>query len=429
MKREVKPANSTRLPSQSRRRVRPAEARVGASGLEELSLASSEYARQTPVPRRRGTRFNIVLAALVSLALGTVVGLVGTLEYRCDAVLKLSGKDAAASMETYRAELRECAWRRLGQPALDTDEGLRWLVDAPEPLSLRLSLIVTDQSAGTARLRQVAERYVQHMGRLAAEARGTPSMGERALQQRADSLQARLTKAQQQVENALQELPQADPKASRAPMMAEWHELRTGFADVRGALAHASAQVAELKRLPDPTHGIVSTERRAAAMEADIALQQDRKELVVKLADVKLRLLHVWNEAATPLERLNTAAKGLTDMVTDDALRVLPDTERDTLKAVSKQAQRYLEALSAFTPAWSQGFERVRAMEPDPTSDDLLDAHRELRSQLSDFFYEASKHLSSLRSSVEAIGEGAADTARFHVTQSNLVRRFRAVSI
>ena len=298
----------------------------------------------------------------------------------------------------------------------------RWWTDSSADGIFRLGVNTTDSRKGVGEATTAANGFLSAVQKRKDEIRGTPSVGEGVFSDLVSQLQDRVAQAQDLMDSATASLPSADPRIDRDALLRRWQSLRTDFAATRAQLAEAAAGVDRLRSDFEPTHGIVRADDRRRALESDAALQQDLRELEVKLAELKLHLLNVWQQSSGRLEQLCTAIEDLSSTAShSDTTRLSPNIQAAILGLMS-DTDAYRQTLTAFTEAWTSEFTSLQRMEVDPASGELLDRYQRVRGLLSDFLFAASQGMSAVRSHIGVLGEQASDNARHHVLQSNLTR-------
>jgi hypothetical protein len=347
-------------------------------------------------------------------------------QYCGSANFRILGVPTPAQIEFHRSELLNHAWQ-----TERNDRGIaaaeRWAVEFPEPSELRLLCRSTTRGASAvARITRVGEAYIARTEALREELRKRPTQQELALSIHASELQARYSTLEARLE-AARRLSSVDPQLRRATLLESWNSLSTRFNSARQEFLQAASEIARLKAEPAPTHGIVPTEERREALEADVMLQQDLRELLVRLSEVKLHLLNVWRESSGKLDQLATAVDQLVgEDARADHLKAATDLQRTVGKLLA-EGDQYEDLLKAFAGSWTSEFNAVRQADVDPLSSGLLDAHERTRKLANDFLYRAGKHLAAMRTLIQAVTEQSSDHARHYVLQSNLVRAFQAI--
>ncbi|MFQ5413017.1 MAG: hypothetical protein ACE5E6_01025 [Phycisphaerae bacterium] len=394
--------------------------------LTALSAALDRYSPgadgERPVRRGNGGLVLPLTAALLA-GLACLVGTSAT--YICRATIELDGDVAPRTLATLEQNLFYAAARDLHD-----DRDVNPMPDCPTPNpagAVCVCATTTRRERGRATLQATAERFVAARASAIAAARANPSRGEEVIARYTRDLRARLDAAEAEADAALARLPAPDVRTRRDALRAQWGALRQGFTAAREALKHATAALAELAARPEPTRGIVPTERRRDALEADATLQQDLAELAVELTELKLLLLNVWQHAAEPLDALTAAAGRLSDACSSETATLPTQLEQLQFKRIASDTQRYVELVAGFRAAWATEFAAVRRTDDDPYTATLMDAHQRIRALLRDFLMASGDRLGHIRRYVKAMREGVGHDAKYHVLYSTLVRRFEAV--
>jgi len=396
------------------------------SELDALSKASSRYVRDPHPSRRSSSRVNLLVAGLLAMVAGLVLAVATPVEYHCAAILQVAPQSSDSNQFDLGAALADYASRRPGGDTRIGPGPSRWWTDSPSDGILRLGVTATDRRSGLKVAAAFAETFLAELQQRANEARRTPTEGEGVLADLISQLEDRVAQAQAQVDTATASLPSADPRVDRDSLIQRWQGLRTDFASSRAQLAEAAAGVDRLRSDFEPTHGIVTAEDRRRALDSDAALQQDLRELEVKLAELKLHLLNVWQLSAGRLDGFRIATDELSRAASQSDTTRLPQNISDAVLGLVNDSDACRQTLTAFAEAWTNEFTGLQRMEVDPASGELLDRYQRVRMLLSNFLFATSQGLSAARLHLSVISEQASDNARHHVLQSNLTRAFQA---
>jgi len=413
-------AETVRPPGTARRAEDP-------PALNALSAASGQFdtPSETRSPFRRRTSVGLALAAAV--VAGTVTMLTGRFEHTCAVTMRFTGDAAHDQLETARGELISHLSGRMADPAGRALAPGAWFTESTAPDHLRFGITAFDREAGVAYARDIATGFQSRIRDAAAQARDTPGVDERILSELADGLRARLSESRTQVKHATEKLPEHDPPEEHTALLTHWRTLRADFELKREQFSAASVEVANLLAEPDPTHGLVSADRRREVLENDPALQQDLRELEVNLTELKLHLLNAWQTSSGALERLILATGDLIETTSAVQGNGGADDVLATVGDLARAAEDYRSLLTGFSEAWNREFTAVQRLKVDPYRGEMLNVYDRVRRLLNDFLFQASKRLSAMRSQLRRLDQGPSDSARHHVLQSNLMRAFQAV--
>lgn len=278
---------------------------------------------------------------------------------------------------------------------------------------------------------ELARSFMSELNsKLAARAehlRGEPSDVESVLTEQLSLHRTRLGEAQQKLDAAAAALPPADPRVDREALRLRWDALRADWASTSGAAQQAAAEIERLRATPDLMAGVVSPPERRAALEADPALQQDLKELHVRLTEIKLHLLNVWQVSAGRLEQLVKESGGFQETLANLDISTFSAEVQSGIQRLRVRLDAYVVTLAAFRNTWTAEFTSVQRSEIDPEQPDILDIQERLRKLLSDFLFAGSKGLGELRSILGESSRTSSASARHHVLESNLTRGFQSV--
>jgi len=389
--------------------------------LMDLQTAAQQFHKNERNIAGRSRGAGLALAVVAALLVGAALTFLGGFQYRCVATIRVSGPPNPHRLTIYRQALLARMMDSLRAPERDTLPVTAWGVEALGDDTLRLAIIASDREDGTALARTLAQGYCEEVQRELANQRETPDDAERLLSQYVSGLRERLTKAEQEVENAIKRMPAGDPRTDQAATLTRWRTLRDEFTGLRAQLAVQRECWQHLQTEPEPTHGLVSAQARRKAVEGEPAITQDLAELKVNLSELKRHLLTTWREASAKLEALMSAAEALKDTTTQ-----VDSADRPPFVArFHTTAKHYLSELDRFAQVWNREFTALEAGETDPHSGDILERHAGLRALTGDFFFKAAERLASMRTHAQTINEGLSDNPRHHVFYSNLLRAFR----
>ncbi|RME38449.1 MAG: hypothetical protein D6788_07415, partial [Planctomycetota bacterium] len=332
------PPPSPAAPSAARPHAPPAPATAPTALSRRNGWGSKDKNRKTS----RGTP--TLLPWIAALAAGLAVWLAGRSEYRGSAVFRLTEEASPDRARHVREELLDFVWSRLDGSAPSRDGVLQWTVESIDPSDWRLSLVTDSRRTAFERIRSLAEAFLRHLRQQTERTLSTPSEPEAMLQETVSRLEERLDRARRELDAAAgtddtERLPQ------RETLMERWRKARDVFDRKRADLVRLQTHRDELVRDGVPAFGVVSHDDREQALLADDALQQDLKELTVRLTQVKLQMLHVRQRASARLESLRRASKEMHDRLArppDDAEPEPPSTP----EALSAGAAAYDEELT-----------------------------------------------------------------------------------
>ncbi len=367
-------------------------------------------------------RFGLCLVGSLLVAAAVAASL--PVEYDCAATLRVP----FASVEGVGVD----AGRLLSACAIEVDPssvapgflpGRLW-IDAPTRGRLRVHVAAHHSNRGRLFALAVARKFVEEVAHLADLRRITQTDTEKGIADETGGFRRSLQDAQQQLDAAVAALPPSDPRVDRDALMSRWTSLRADLSSSRETLARAMSDLDRLRTQPEPTAGLVSAEERRRAVENDPALQQDLKELTVRLSEIKLHVLTVWQASSGRLDQLRRAAGDMARTLADAQATSQGEPITAAVSDITSNLDRLREVLQAFGDAWTAEFMALNQSEVDPHSGELLEAGERLRKSLNDFLFAAGGRLSSMRAGLTAMGKNAADQARYHVLHSNLTRAF-----
>lgn len=420
----AQPGLQSRPPS---RHEQPAMPAPNHPDLAALSAAGDRYvpAAESQHPDRR--RPSVIPALWAALLVGGSLALWHQPQYRCIGTLQIQGQPSAAQVAGIRKELLDFTWGLASIDPEGTALQRGWFVKMPDGTTMQLGMISAERESGLRHVQETARDFCRRMKALAEAVRGTPTRAEGLFAAPLDRMGKEFAEAERQASAASQAVPIQDPDDRREELLVRWRSLRGNFVETREKLARAEEGLARIQSEPAPTHGVVPRDRRSEALRADRALQQDLQELGVNLAELKVHLLQVWQQAAGPLERLTLAADDLVEF----ASASLAAEPTASASAVSRRCEAaslsYRDTLAGFAKSWDDEFQALIRLEPDPLSTEVLEVANRVRRKVNDFLYASGRRITALRSEVRAIQADPSNAARHHVFQSKLTRRFQRV--
>lgn len=399
------------------------------SAMDALAAAREQYRS----PTERGIRSaapRVRLWWLVAAAVtGSLPAFLAPPEYATRATLRIQGPQAVEHAAVYRRALLDFTWRHLAE-SKSTDRPVQWSVETPQPDSLALHIRCSDGRRALHVSRELAQGFVQTMRQESEAVSSAPSPPEVLLSGYASELQNRLAAAETQMGAFTGADSNRTPMAEYETMTARWASARADFQTLRQHLINATDDLQRLRAAGEPSHGLVSAEDHHQAMERDLTLQQDLKELHVFLTELKLHLLTVWKESASALEALTGETERLRAVM--ETVESAPDAKNAAVAREREEdslatTQRWYEEVTAFAAAWRKEFSLLRQLEADPLAGEIIDVHEHTRDLLNKFLFNGGQRLSKLRAQLwESDADGGND-ARHHVRHSELLHAFHVV--
>ena len=396
-----------------------------ADDLAALSAAGDHFVSANPSWESK-PRPSIVIAILTALVAGAALTLAGRFEYRCGATLQVTGVSSFLRQTQYKKELLAYAWDDRTGDEVPRSEWDRWLVEMPRSDLLRLYPLTSSRDAGTERVRTVVEGFCQKKAKDAERARLTTGEAEEVLSEFLREFADRLDRAQREFDS-IADLPGEDPFEHHAELRNRWNEMRDKFTQARERMSRASTELARLRSDPELSRALIQAEDRRRAIEADNALQQDLRELVVNLSEIKHFTEKAWRQSIAPLDQLGVAAESLVEVAAPSVRRAASDTTKKQAQELVAATSHYRDAIKAFADAWHRQFAVIEKLDVDPFSATILEEFERIRSDLNGFLYDSGQDLASLRTRVRALGEDPSEDARHHVFLSDLTRAFQTV--
>lgn len=308
-----------------------------------------------------------------------------------------------------------------------TDAGVFGLVDSPSPNSVRALIKTTRRRDGEKALELVSRGFQIKLTELSQRLKAERSPLETVLLDESAQLRERLALMQQKLDEAGTALPPSDPRVNRDALRLRWEALRADWASANNMAQSASTEIERLRAAPDLSSGQVAEADRQAAIVGDPALQQDLKEVNVRLTEIKLHLLQVWQLSAGRLEQLAKETAAFKETLAGVDVSKFSAGVRAGVDALRVALDAYSVTLASFQNAWTTEFTTVQRMTIDPRDPVLIDLQERVRKMLGDFLFKGSKQLGDLREKLGAPQNADGAAARQHVLESTLTRGFQTV--
>ncbi len=384
-------------------------------------VASQPGARRAPARRRP----SFVLSACVGLVVGAATALFNRLEYNCVATFLVNGVSDAASLAAHAQTLAAFVERGPSSETNPVAAPNRCQVATMDPDRIYLRLTTARSEAGVERVRALSEAFLAAFEARRAQARVTPGETEQVLAEWANRFRERVSITEEELRTGQAGLADRDPRGQRDLLLAKWKSKRTAFDDLKRRWTESAAARDRLEKEAEPTHSVVAADRRREVIQADAALQQDLRELHLKLSEVKLHLLNVWQNSAAPLDQLRRATGRLSDTLKESGNA---GTEVSVpVESLTREAAKYEESLTTFAEAWNREFAGLRSHEVDPLAGDVLEGFARSRKLVNEWLFVAAGHLTELRRHEAAVSGASSAQARYFVFQSNLARAFQVL--
>lgn len=414
----MQPPQSTSHPSRPAQRIaRSQEHSVESEPLTELSSATRQYLKRRTPGRRPPRRLSIVSTVLAAATLGAVLFFAEPLRYESVAIIE-PGR-ASAETPAIRTELLTYCWSHLSARA----DSVEWDCAQLDDGRLRLAIRHVDRNAGRGLLETVTSGFVREHDQRLRTRRRTPTDSERLLAQQVARVRALQLGAEENVQRAIEERPEADPRTLQDSLRAKWEVMRDEFAQRKQNLLQATQQYEELTAASPTSEASVRDADRQAAREADEALMQDLDQLSVRLGELRANMIHVERDAVAALDDAMAHATALSSV----AVVETEDSDAGPLGAIREESGSYLALLTAFRESWDREFHLLRELEPSPYDSEILATYERVRSLQADFLFRASRHLTDMREALQTLAEGEGNDAAVHVANAAAARSVHAL--
>jgi hypothetical protein len=379
------------------------------------------------LPRRRrepsSAGSGILLSTLLGIAAGAVYFLSGDLLYLATADLSFPERNQSVAPQSHIEW-----WAEFAVEEIQAGGGLdvnAWTVRQTDSNAVRIvaTLPLSDIRQGV--FQQTMARFLDWTDARRTMLAETPTDAERTLGDVIASLQGRIEQAGAELDSMIPET-EADPRSDRAKLFGEWRTAMAEFQSLRRRFQETHTEAERLRLEPPPSRAAITEEQRQAALRTDDALQQDLRELHVRLAEARLQMLSVWQQSAEPLESLARLASQFESLCRNETGGNVAESH-PALAVIREAATHYARLLSAFSENWQRDFSTLRQTDIDALRGDILDFYPRIRTLLSDFLYHGAVRLTEMREQINVLGSGGRDAAKQHVMQSNLLRGFQSL--
>ncbi len=301
-----------------------------------------------------------------------------------------------------------------------------WELKPVGPHTWELASLLPRRERDAGVLHATATEFLRSLDARRKQTAAQPTEAEQTLSVLAAQLRERLHDAMNQVEPS-RIAGEQDPRFDHEHLVFQWQESAANFDRLRKQWVDAHASLERLRSQPPPSQGMVSDDRRRAAIDNDAALTQDLKELHLRLTEVRMHLLTVCQQSTPPLEQMVRSADEFA------TLTVSPDSagwvanRQASVDLLSVAAMQYRDLITGFEADWKREFAGLRQISVDPLRAEILELHPRLKAKLSEFLYHGANRLAEMREQVNSIQAEGRDETRRHVAQSGLIRGFQAV--
>jgi hypothetical protein len=168
---------------------------------------------------------------------------------------------------------------------------------------------------------------------------------------------------------------------------------------------------------------VVAPDVLLQAQHADETLQQDLRELNVRLTELRAELISAAQQASEKLPPVADAANALLELLRnrDGTPDVAIAAATSGLEAI---AANYTNRLEVFTQQFAEAARTSESTTADPLRDDLINAYVKTQKLAGDFLFDASRLLTTMRGQIDALNEGEAAAPRNYQFASDLTRAF-----
>lgn len=386
-----------------------ARSRKNAAPRSDAASIHSQSTRDSASPAAR-LRFPLFIALLA----GGAIAAFWPISYSNTCAFQVTAGDEF-DVPQVRSVLLDYLWAQ-ATPRSD------WSVFSPREGRLNLILRASG-SAKTHEAGRLARSFIDHMQTLVTQS--APSESETYLER----LLAEAQSSFQETTRSIDGFPPengADPRARRDNSIEHRNHLAERYTQASAAWIQAQQRLDALTQSGAPVVGTVDEELRTAAQQEDQALQQDLRELTVRLTELRAELAAATKQASEKLPALENAILALLALLQEPE----PAANLVITASVSgllQHATEYRSRFDSFADQFSAAATRIEATEPDPIRDDLLNAYSSLRKLSGDFLFDASKLLTAMRKQVDSLSEGDAAAPRNYQSISDLTRAFGQV--
>lgn len=370
--------------------------------------------------KSHGKRVRVFPAVLAGLAAALIAAALGPPPFESRTRFRYDPAVAANQIESIRRELIGF----LGQNTAGSGS-TAWEVQSSPP-ELTFTIAGFDPSGCLRRANELADTFLDQIREQSRQAREAPTDAERIVQSRRASLQtdARELERMLSVDNVTID---QTPAARQEQRLGRWQQLRRVYESKRQALDLALAALSRLETDGRPLVGDVAADERDRERRADLALQQDLKELHVNLGELRAELNTVVQNVD---DRVSAASDVAAAMVFD--LGQLDLTEhgaevRASIESLARLAQDYRLRLSQFADAWGPAAERIRRPIDAANSKDTIDAHDRLQDAARTLRYSSTAEMESIERKIADLAADRTVAAKAFELTDAVSRAFRSL--
>ncbi len=379
-------------------------------------------------PRSGSRRFALTFVPLAAAAIA-----IGLAERRYTghtmiAVAPPSASSAAppapADLEPYCRELIDAAWATAhdasAPPIVD------WNVYAGDKdRRLRLTAVASSRRDLDRWLAAANSRFQQRLEAVEQDWESRRETDEAFFAERQSALAETLALVQTEASRTPGKLTgDADPLTEVVGGLQEVAQLRQRYVDLRKSLREALTETEQLTKTPSPAEVPIDPDARREAYEGSVVLQQDLRQLQVRLAQVRAGMLEVWQSASPELDNVLANAERLSQVCDADQAASVGADYRRLLERLAETATEFHTRATIFSQQWTRGFTSLQNADVDPNEPLILNLHEQISDRVLDYGHEADGAMTSLRIRLTALTEQADEQARHHMLTASATRLY-----
>lgn len=398
-----------------------------------LSLSAPPAARISPAPpSRRGAGW-LVAATIAALALGFVWP-ASQRTVRGELQMDLAAGAAAlreAERDLWQPDLLRAAAARAGaSPDVFEKRWMSGLFDSQiDPAGRRIVLTAVASADDCAQTRGLMDALMAaYRERHQAVAASRPEEETAALLSQRDEWQQSFEKVDRAAAQAETALAQDQGESRRRTLQARQVDVKSQYDKARTEAEQASQAAARLESMTaDDAPRLVDAGQIEAALAADAMYAADSEQVRGQSLALQAMLLEADKPVPDLIQHADTVAEAAIRATTDAGQSDAPPEAIATLATIGRQWADHKALISRFGADWSSRQSVVRAWNIGQSADILLQAQRGLTEKHEALARQGLARLDAIRTAIESLLNGSADTARRESLQGALSRALRPV--
>lgn len=232
-----------------------------------------------------------------------------------------------------------------------------------------------DAAAADALLVQAVRAYVHQVNERTASAADAP--GWKLWRKLRDDVEAEVGELRSELEAVQRAIAALGAPAAQDAVESGAGALRAGYEAATVEFETARDELARLQ-LQGAPHGTVSEEQAGAALDADAAYQEDRRELLATVREYRTELAVAMVGVEEAARELRASVQALLRTLTEQRDLHPPQPVLLVIEEALRVSDEHDHALAEFLQRWSEGREFVERTATDAQTEELLKAQPDL---------------------------------------------------